>query len=139
MKFLKTFIFLSLVLTWSQINSQTLSPRAQERENNEVEILTMEERSEIQIWFNQEVEKMKLNQDTREAYEAFYLLYTSKMMRLDDKDQDYTKEEIMKEMETLIAKMNKRMRDILPDKAFDMHIENTNTLFGYVKLKMAGY
>ncbi|WP_412986646.1 hypothetical protein [Pontimicrobium sp. IMCC45349] len=138
MNILKSLVLTALLIGSTTIaTAQTLTPKQQEREKNKVEVLTMDERNDIQIWFNQEIKKMNLDEDKQEAYEAYYSLYTSRMMRLDDKDKGYTYDEIMVELDKLIDKLNKRMKTILSKKEYSMHLENTNTLFNYIKLKMA--
>jgi hypothetical protein len=136
MKTIQTLLGITLMLTGVFVNSQTLSPRAQERQNNKVEILTLEERWDLQIWFYQEVQKMDLDQETLEDYESNFLMYSSRMMRLDDKDQNNTPEEVLDKLDQLVNQMNNTMKSILPLESYKMHEENVDVLMNYVKLKM---
>lgn len=136
MKTIQTLLGITLMLTGVFVNSQTLSPRAQERQNNKVEILTLEERWDLQIWFYQEVQKMDLDQETLEDYESNFLMYSSRMMRLDDKDQNNTPEEVLDKLDQLVNQMNNTMKSILPLESYKMHEENVGVLINYVKLKM---
>lgn len=136
MKTIKTLLIITLMLTGVYSNSQTLSPREQERQNNEVEILTNEERWDLQVWFYQEVQSMNLNKETLEEYESNFLMYSSRMMRLDDKDQDNTQEEIIEKLDELVVQMNKTMKTILPQESYNIHEDNVSILINYIKLKM---
>lgn len=136
MKTIKTLLVITLMLTGVYSNSQTLSPREQERQNNEVEILTNEERWDLQVWFYQEVQSMNLNKETLEEYESNFLMYSSRMMRLDDKDQDNTQEEIIEKLDELVVQMNETMKTILPQESYNIHEDNVSILINYIKLKM---
>lgn len=136
MKTIKSLLVIALVFTFTNVNSQILSPRAQERENNEVNILSAEELWDLQLWFHQEVQKMNLDVVTQADYESNYLLYTSKMMRLDDKDKDYTYEEIVVKLDVYFNQLNNAMKDILTTEQFKIHEDNANILHNYVSLKM---
>lgn len=136
MKTIKTLLVITLMLTGVYSNSQTLSPREQERQNNEVEILTNEERWDLQVWFYQEVQSMNLGKETLEEYESNFLMYSSRMMRLDDKDQDNTQEEIIEKLDELVVQMNETMKTILSQESYDIHEDNVKILINYVKLKM---
>jgi len=136
MKTIKTLLVITLMLTGVYSNSQTLSPREQERQNNEVEILTNEERWDLQVWFYQEVQSMNLDKETLEEYESNFLMYSSRMMRLDDKDQDNTQEEIIEKLDELVVQMNETMKTILSQESYDIHEDNVKILINYVKLKM---
>jgi hypothetical protein len=136
MKTIHTLLVITLMLTGVYSNSQTLSPREQERENNEVEILTNEERWDLQVWFYQEVQNMKLDEETLTEYESNFLMYSSRMMRLDDKDQNNTQDEIIEQLDELVEQMNETMKTILPQESYGIHEDNVKILINYVKLKM---
>ena len=113
MKIIKSLMATVLVLTTVNLSAQNLTAKQQLRENNEVELFTEKEKDEIQLWFNQEIESMNLDEQTLSAYESNLLVYTSKMMRLDDKDNDYTIEEIKSQLDNIVEKLNKKMVNIL--------------------------
>lgn len=136
MKTIKTLLVIIVMLSGVYSNSQTLSPREQERQNNEVEILTLEERWDLQIWFYQELQSMNLDQETLEEYESNFLMYSSRMMRLDDKDQDNTQEEVIEKLDELVEELNVTMKTILPQESYEIHEDNLKILINYVKLKM---
>lgn len=136
MKTIKSILVIMLVLVYTNVNSQSLSVKAQERENNEVELFTEKEKREIQLWFYQEIQNMNMNEERLSEYESNLLMYTSKMMRLDDKDQDYTYDEIIEKIDILVIKLNKTMSKILTPNNYKTHYKNTSGLIHYVKLKM---
>ncbi|MEC3906793.1 hypothetical protein VOI54_07165 [Tamlana sp. 2201CG12-4] len=136
MKTIKLVSTITLLLVALNVSAQTLSKKQQERENNEVTLLTQAEKEEIQLWFYQEVQDMNMDEETLAAYESNLLVYTSRMMRLDDKDLGYTQDEIVSKFDDLIKELNKKMEDILPEEQYNIHEFNFKVLSGYVKLRM---
>lgn len=136
MKTIKLLLLIMLVLTVVNVNSQTLSQKEQQREDNEIALLTEEERSEIQLWFYQEVQKMSMDKETLNDYESNLLVYTSRMMRLNDKDQDYTHNEIINKFDTILDNLNDKMKDILSKEQYEIHEFNFKILANYTKLRM---
>lgn len=136
MKTIKSLLVITLMLTVLNINSQTLTPRQQEIQDNKVEILTNEERWDIQVWFYQEVQSMNLDKETLNKYESYFSMYSSKMTRLDDKDKDYTYEEVLENLDKLVVQLNDKMKEILPQESYEVHEDNVKVLMNYVKLKM---
>jgi hypothetical protein len=136
MKTIKSLIVVTLMLTGVTINSQTLTPQQQERENNKVEILTNEEKWDIQVWFYQEIQKMNLDEETLNQYESYFSMYSSRMTRLDDKDKDYTYTEVIEKLDELVVQLNNKMKEILPQESYKIHEENVTVLMKYIKLKM---
>ncbi|WP_412986644.1 hypothetical protein [Pontimicrobium sp. IMCC45349] len=136
MKTIKSLLVVTLMLTGVTINSQTLTPQQQERENNKVEILTNEEKWDIQVWFYQEIQKMNLDEETLNQYESYFSMYSSRMTRLDDKDKDYTYTEVIEKLDELVVQLNNKMKEILPQESYKIHEENVTVLMKYIKLKM---
>lgn len=136
MKTIKTLLVVMLVSTFVGVNGQTLSAKEQERENNEIALFSDEEINDIQIWFYQEVQDMDMDEETLAQYESNLVVYTSRMMRLDDKDKDYTKKEILIEFELLLTELNQKMKSILPKDQFKIHEFNFRVLANYVEVKM---
>lgn len=136
MKTIKSLLATVLVLTTVSMSAQHLTAKQQLRENNEVELFTEREKVEIQLWFNQEIESMNLDEETLSAYESNLLVYTSKMMRLDDRDNDYTSEEIKSQFDDIVVKLNKKMVNILNEEQYEIHELNFKILTNYVKVRL---
>lgn len=136
MKTIKSLLVAILVLTVVGVNAQSLSLKEQARENNEIALFTDEEINDIQNWFYQEVQDMDLDEETLAQYESNLLVYTSRMMRLDDKDKGYSKDEILIEFELLLTELNHKMKSILPEGQFRIHEFNFRVLANYVEIKM---
>lgn len=136
MKTIKSLLVGMLVLTVVSVNAQNLTLKEQERENNEVSLFTDAEKNDIQNWFYQEVQDMALDKETLAEYESNLLVYTSRMMRLDDKDKDYTKDEVLIEFELLLTELNHKMKSILPKEQLKTHEFNFGVLANYVEVKM---
>ena len=136
MKTTKSVLIILLGLTVINVNSQDLSPKQLEKQKNRVQILTLEEQWDTQIWYFQEVEKMNLSEEESEQYSSNLLLYMSKMKRLDDLDKDYTYEEILVEMDKLYEKLNTKVKSFLSPDSYDQHLKTISTLQEYILGKM---
>ena len=136
MKKTKLYFAGLIMLISCAVNAQSLSPKAQERENNQVDIFTIEEISELQIWFYERTKLLNLEEQRLEDYEAHLMLYMYRMQRLDDKDKGFTYEEALKELQKLIGKLNSSVQEVLNKDEFMVHEETINKLFDRVKKRM---
>ena len=137
MKITNTIILIAFLFSNLGINAQKLSQKEQERENNEVEIFTSNERDNLQMWFYNEVNKMNLTEDNREEYYSIVLYYNIKMKRLDDKDSGNTNEEIVQKQDELLKKQNAEIKKILTKEQYELHIKNYDELMRSVRNRMA--
>lgn len=103
--------------------AQELTQKQQEYEENKVEIFSVKERDNVQLWSQEEVSKMGFSEEERSKYSNTILHYLSKMRRLDDKDMGYSKEEMIKEMDELVVKQNAELKEWLTEEQYKMHLE----------------
>ena len=82
-----TFVLI-FVFIFNTLMSQ--SQKQLERERNKVEVLTVEERANLQLLFYERTKAMNLSEDVEEEYYRYLLHYVYDMQRLDDKDKDFT-------------------------------------------------
>ncbi|WP_136480267.1 hypothetical protein [Cognatitamlana onchidii] len=136
MKTIKTLLATVIVFTSVGVSAQNFTKKEFNREINEVELFTSKERDEIQIWFNQEVENMNMSKETLEAYESNLLIYTSRMMRLNDKDQGYTKDDIKMHVDEIVETLNNKMAEILNQEQYRIHEINFKILTNYIKVRL---
>ncbi len=123
-----------LLLTISSF-SQQLSEKQKERENNKVKIHNSEENDNLQGFYHEEVSKMKLSESKEETYYEVLLSHTFDMSRLDDKDKDYTKEEIRNKFNGLVNKMNAKMKELLTPEQYIIHLETFSKIVYSVNRK----
>ncbi|WP_045469433.1 hypothetical protein [Winogradskyella sp. PG-2] len=133
MKTIKLIFILIFVLTFSFAIGQ--SQKELDREKNKVEILTVEERANLQMLFYNKMKKMKLTDEVEEEYYRYLLHYVYDMQRLNDKDKDYTDEEMKEELGKLVTKMDTRIEPILTEEQFKMHKKNWNDIMKVVYFK----
>lgn len=57
-------------------------------------------------------------------------------MRLDDRDNDYTSEEIKSQFDDIVVKLNKKMVNILNEEQYEIHEFNFKILTNYVKVRL---
>ncbi|WP_298551559.1 hypothetical protein [uncultured Algibacter sp.] len=132
---LKSFLILSLILVTINGFSQQKTQKQKEREKNKVELYTPEEKDNLQEFYAEEVDKMKLSEEERDEYYNILLFYTHSMSRLDDKDKNYTQTEILDKFNTLHFKMNEKMKVVLTPEQYVIHLETFNKIIYSVSRK----
>lgn len=126
MKLAKTTYLFCIVLLMSigiQAQNSQLSRKQIEREKNKVEIFTPEERDNIQRWFYEQTNSMKLTEEVRSEYSGTLVYYTYDMRRLNDKDQNRTHEEVLADFVKLYDRANEAVRPLLTDEQYKLHLE----------------
>ena len=94
------------------------------KKDRKVTIFTSEEKDNLQMWFNKEVdERMNLTPEEKDEYNSILTYYIVKMGRLDDKDKDFTKEELKIEVEKLLAKQDAELKLALSARQYAVHQE----------------
>lgn len=127
-----------IILLFSiSINAQELTAKQKEYEKNKVEIFTVKERDNLQYWIQQEFAKMNLSEEKEDEYINILISFRAKMGRLVDKDKDYSKEEILQEIDKLISRQNKAVKNILSKEEYDMHLETYDKLLLSIKNRIA--
>ena len=119
--FLVTFLF-----STSTVFSQDLkSAKEQRRQEAKVDtVYTVEERSNLGLWLNECVNQMNLEGEVREEYDAIVFSRIFEMSRLNDKDKDYTDQEIQTKFDDIVLKMNTDVNKILTKDQYIKHLEN---------------
>ena len=133
MKAIKLLFISIFALTFSSAIGQ--SQKELDREKNKVDMFSVDERANLQLLFYEKTKAMKLSEDVEEEYYRYLLHYVYDMQRLNDKDKDYTNEEVKQELEKLVVKMNTRIEPILTEDQFKMHKKNWNDVMKVVYFK----
>ncbi|WP_296314080.1 hypothetical protein [Winogradskyella sp. UBA3174] len=126
MKTIKTFFTVIFILTLFNINAQ--SQKQINLEKNKVQIFSVEERANLQLHFYNKTKEMNLSEEVEEEYYKFLLHYVFDMQRLDDKDKDFTNDEVKEELEKLVTKMNTKIQPVLTEEHYQTHLNNFNDL-----------
>ncbi|MEN8800190.1 MAG: hypothetical protein ABF293_13120 [Flavobacteriaceae bacterium] len=103
------------------ISTSTLAQNT--KEDTKVQIFTYEEKANLQNWFLEEVKRMEFTQETEAQYSSIITYYIAKIARLDDKDQDLTDDEFLKELKKLLKKQDKDLNEFLSPEQFAIHQE----------------
>ena len=114
----KIVLCITGLLLFTNMQAQELS-----KEERKVEIFSSEEKDNLQLWFQDEVKRMNLNEEEMSQYSSIIVYYVAKIARLDDKDKDYSEERFKKELNSLLAKQDKELEDLLTPEQFDIHKE----------------
>ncbi len=121
MKTFKSIIVGIIVLSFVNVNSQNLTPKQLEKKNNKVMLFTVQEYSNLHLWFYNNVQDMVLSNEVEEQYGHIISKYTYKMSRLDDKDSLLSYEEIRIQMQDYIKKINIESKPILSQDQYRIH------------------
>ncbi|GAA4268347.1 hypothetical protein [Hyunsoonleella aestuarii] len=135
MSLTRSFLTLTLILVTINGFSQQKTQEQKEREKSKVELYTPEEKDNLQNFYAEEVNKMKLSEEIKSEYYNILLFYTHSMSRLDDKDKDYTQEEISEKFNILHFKMNEKMKALLTPEQYVIHLETFNKILYSVSRK----
>ena len=123
-KLIFSMLFILCITAYAQKSAKQL-----EREQNKIDTLyTYEEKGNLQLMFNKEVEKMRLSQTKSNEYFNIMANYGYDMSRLDDKDKGFTSEEIRVELNKIVNKLNTEVKDLLNKRQYIIHLESMNKL-----------
>ena len=115
---IKIVLCITGLIIFSSITAQELS-----KEERKVEIFSSEEKDNLQLWFNDEVKRIDLNEEEMSQYSSIIVYYVAKIARLDDKDKGYSEERFKKELNSLLARQDKDLEDLLTPEQFEIHKE----------------
>lgn len=115
---IKIVLCITGLFVFSLTQAQELS-----KEERKVEIFSSEEKDNLQLWFQDEVKRMNLTEEEMSQYSSIIVYYVAKIARLDDKDKDYSEERFKKELNKLLAKQDKELKELLTPEQFEIHKE----------------
>ena len=132
-------VIMVFIASCLSMNGQEMTQKQKEYEKNKVEIFTLEERDNIQMWVQEEVEKMGLSEEEISEYNNILLYYLGKIRRFDDKDKGNSKEEILQKLDQLIIKQNEDVKEILSEEQYKMHLEFYDKMTLMMKNRIAEF
>ncbi len=118
MSYFKSILFIASTLLFFNLTAQDLS-----KEDRKVRIYSSEEIDNIQNWYHREVKKMDLTEEEMDQYSGILVYYVAKIARLDDKDKGYSEERFKKELNSLLAKQDEELKELLTPEQFEIHQE----------------
>ncbi|MGY0392678.1 hypothetical protein ACW5R3_09010 [Bizionia sp. KMM 8389] len=105
--------------------SQSRSVKDAELQEAKVDtVYSVQERANIQRWFYERVNEMKLKPEVRDDYDRIVNNYVFQMGRLNDSDHDFTRDEIHEKFNALVDRMNNEIKPILTSDQYINHLEN---------------
>ncbi|WP_034058777.1 hypothetical protein [Lacinutrix jangbogonensis] len=126
MKTIKSILSIIFILIFININAQ--SQKQLEREKNKVELFSMKEYANLHIWFESKVDDMKMTKEVDDQYYSILSMYTGRMSRLNDKDKNFSKNEITEKFNALVVNLNDGVKPILNVEQNDKHSEIMKTV-----------
>ena len=95
----------------------------QVEEDMKVKIFTHEERDNLQLWYHEQQKRMGLTEEKESQYNSILFYYIAKITRLDDKDQDLSREEFKAKLNEYLDKQDQDLQEILTGEQFAIHKE----------------
>lgn len=126
---MKKFTFLCLAVLFANISfvfsQNTMSEKQIRRQAAKVDtVYTVQERANIELWFNDRVNEMNLTKEKREEYDTIVFSHIYEMSRLNDKDKNYTIDEIHTKFDAIVDDMNSELKVLLTNDQYINHLEN---------------
>ncbi|WP_370097225.1 hypothetical protein [Xanthomarina gelatinilytica] len=126
---MKKFTFLCLAVLFANISfvfsQNTMSEKQIRRQAAKVDtVYTVQERANIELWFNDRVNEMNLTKEKREEYDTIVYSHIYEMSRLNDKDKNYTIDEIHTKFDAIVDNMNSELKALLTNDQYINHLEN---------------
>lgn len=118
------YITVMLVGLSCSVNSQANKQQQVHRENQKVMIFTPEERANLQLWFYDQTQKMRLSEEVNAEYERIFYDHIYEMSRLNDKDNALNDKQIRGGFDDIVKKMNIQMKKLLTEEQYVQHLEN---------------
>jgi len=135
MKLIKYFLLFFSLCVCFNINAQSTNDTIVKKHDVD-EIFTSGEKDNLQMWFQDEVDKMNLTGKKEALYIDIVIYYIPKMRHLRDKDKGYSKREYLVLLDELLLKQNKEMITFLTDEEYLKHLEIFNTLLKSINNKL---
>ena len=125
MTIFKYLLLFTFVFTFVNVQSQIMT-----KKERAVVIFTPDEKDNLQMWFHEEVNKMKFTEEELDEYYGIIFYYIVRISRLDDLDKGYTEEEFIQELNKLLGKQNKELQEMLTEERFKIHTEIFDVFLG---------
>ncbi len=135
----KYFTLLLLAcLSMLKINGQELTKKEKEQLDYKIAIFSSEEKEIQKLWYEDQMDLMKLKGELREDYQKIVVYHAYKMERLDDKDSNLNEKEIHQRLQQQVDLMHKDVKPILNDTQYDTHLRTWEVILKAVYLKKNG-
>ncbi len=119
------FLLVVLGFIFSSYGQNEKSQQQIRREAAKVDtVYTVNERANMGLWFNRRIDEMKLSDDVREEYDAIIFSRIYDMSRLNDKDKNYSDDDLRIKFDEVVDQMNMDVKAILTTKQYINHLEN---------------
>ncbi|MDO5979553.1 hypothetical protein [Flavivirga spongiicola] len=131
-------LFFLACLSMFKISGQELTKEEKEHLDYKVAIFSSEEKELQKLWYEDQMDLMKLKGELREDYQKIVVYHAYKMERLDDRDSDFNEKEIHQRLQQQVDLMHKDVKPILSDKQYETHLRTWKVILNAVYLKKKG-
>ena len=128
MKKTQLYLIFILLITVNNTFAQKSQKEIRQQERKVDTMFTVQERSNLQLWFYDEIKKMNLSDEVEEEYYRIVLHYAFYMTRLDDKDKDFTTDERKNEFEKIVGNLNSKVKNVLSESDYEAHLSTFNQI-----------
>lgn len=118
-------LILLLMIFYAPVIAQETPEEEQmvDKKENRVPLFTQEERDNLQLWYYNRFQEMKLTEEQEARYQSTITYYTVKMVRLEDKDLELTAKEKKARFKSYLSKQDWEVRNILTPEQYSIHEE----------------
>ncbi|SDX43437.1 hypothetical protein SAMN05444411_105173 [Lutibacter oricola] len=102
---------------------------------NKKKIYSNEEDNYIKEWFNSEIESMELSEKVKLEYYDILLKYTDSMSQYGKENKVFNKEEVKTGLNTIVDKMNSKLKPLLTESQYQQHVNNFKTILWNISLR----
>lgn len=100
---------------------------------NKRQIFSENERTNLQVWYDDQVKRMNFSETETEEYYSVIFSYIAKISRLDDADKDYSDEEFNAELDKLLMSQDAVLKEMLTPEQYVIHCEIYNEFIEIAK------
>lgn len=106
------------------------------KKSTKIDVFTPEEKDNIQVWFLERTDELKLNSKQNEEYTKVLLSNLNALFHLTDTDKNYSISEIKDKMDNIFIKINKESKPIMSLKQYETHLLTLERLEGFYKNRL---
>lgn len=120
MKIIHTLL-LALIMSASTFSFAQVQQK-QSKKPVRIDVFTPGEKDQIQFWFHEQSDSLKLNTDQYNTYTNVILTNLTTIYHLTDRDKNFSIPEIKKRLGSIINKINKQSKPILDAQQYNEHL-----------------
>lgn len=121
MKIRYTLLF-TLMLSFASASIVAQSSLKSEKKNTKIDVFTPDEKDNIQLWFIEQSDSLKLSKKQNDEYSKVITTNLNAIFHLTDTNKGYSVAEIKEKLDAIFVKINKQVKPFLDSKQYEEHL-----------------